>query len=165
MQYYFQKLRKQLFQIKNILQQAFNYGIFWTCLVIKKAVTSEEITSMNGHLGPNMHFTAATSSSPSTALDSLRQFQYLLRQPLYIEIAYTAQYNINQGSTPLVHCYWSQAQTQFLWSQGYSSLLRKDKTFASTLYVCKVLGSEELLGLEKQIWEQYIQQQESKSYE
>ena len=103
---------------------------------------------MNGHLGPNMHFTAATSSSPSTALDSLRQFQYLLRQPLYIEIAYTVQYNINQGSTPLVHCYWSQAQTQFLWSQGYSSLLRKDKTFASSLYVWKVLGSEELLGLE-----------------
>ena len=36
----------------------------------KKAVTSEEIMSMNGHLGQNMPFTAATSSL-STALDSL----------------------------------------------------------------------------------------------
>ena len=37
----------------------------------KKAETSEEIMSMNGHWGQNMHFTAAMSSLISTALDSL----------------------------------------------------------------------------------------------
>ena len=37
----------------------------------------------------------------------IRQFQYILRQPLYFEIAYRVQYNIKQGSTALVHCYWS----------------------------------------------------------